>query len=511
MPDSVPLTGHRVPTARSALDLVEPADRHTIINAWTKVKDEGRSHASVALLGSKSLNASVQIFDVRANHGVFVGIIVNTDGEVRALADAAEIMQPPPRLARTRKDAEAIVILAEPSLTEMLGWDVSEVVGKRSLEFVHPDDHDRGINMWMECLTRPGSTCRSRLRHRHRDGRWIWLEVSNHNLLDDPAFGYVACDMFDISEEMEAHEAVRASEQLLRRLAGALSVGVMQFDLERNLLYANERLYELVGAEPGTNEAELMTCIVDPAAFEDALLRVLGGDDVDMELSIDPIGGGGRRRCTLAMRVLANVDGTVIGGVGCLTDITDAARMRSELERRATYDDLTGCMNRSAVMSLLAAMLGAPDERPGRTGGIAVAFVDLDAFKAVNDQFGHAVGDDLLVAVATRLRGVIRGADVVGRLGGDEFLVMCPDVADEAGARALGARVSAAIASPLDIEGNSLLPTASVGVAWTAVRDGVDAEALIAEADAAMYTAKHLGHGQLVVATSRRSVQASSR
>src|SRR5688572_6649914 len=65
MPDSIPLNGQRIPTARSALDLVEPADRHTIISAWTKVKEEGRAHASVALLGSKSLNASVQIFDVR--------------------------------------------------------------------------------------------------------------------------------------------------------------------------------------------------------------------------------------------------------------------------------------------------------------------------------------------------------------------------------------------------------------------------------------------------------------
>ena len=139
----------------------------------------------------------------------------------------------------------------------------------------------------------------------------------------------VDCEMFDISEEMEAHELVRASEQLLRSLAGALPVGVVQFDLDRRIVYANERLYEIVGAHPDTDEDTLLTCVVDSNVVEDALARLYSGGDVDVELYMDRLDGSGRRLCTLAMRALINGDGAVIGGVACLADITDAARMRA--------------------------------------------------------------------------------------------------------------------------------------------------------------------------------------
>ena len=418
-------------------------------------------------------------FDVTPEHGVYIGVIVATHSATTALEDAARGASVPTRLARTRKDAMAVITDAEPTVTAMLGWDEPEIVGHRSLEFIHPDDHERAINMWMECLSRPGETCRSRLRHAHRDGRWIWLELSNHNLLDTPGAGYVDCEMFDISEEMEAHEVVRASEQLLRSLAGALPVGVVQFDLDRRIVYANERLYEIVGAHRDTDEDTLLTCVVDPDVVEDALARMYSGGDVDIEMYIDRLDGGGRRRCTLAMRALINGDGAVIGGVACLADITDAARMRAELEERAT-DRLAHRLPEPIVGDRGAGGDARDDATTSRrrtiTSDIAVVFVDFNRFKSVNDRFGHAVGDSLLAEVGARLRGVVRGDDVVGRLGGDEFLLVCRNVTDGDEALALGERVTAAITSPLTIGPASLSPTASVGVAWTGARRGIEAE-----------------------------------
>ena len=518
MPHTVPLTNHRIAIARSALDLVQPAHRYAVITAWERAKTEGASRATVVLAGEAKTTAIMYLFDATPEHGVFIGIIVATDSSVVTLDEAPAVDPTPTRLTRTRKDAMAVIIGAEPTVTAVLGWDVSEIVGQRSLDLIHPDDHERAINMWMECLSQPGYTCRSRLRHAHRDGRWIWLEFSNHNLLDDPAAGYVDCEMFDISEEMEAHELVRASEQLLRSLAGALPVGVVQFDLDRRIVYANERLYEIVGAHPDTDEDTLLTCVVDSNVVEDALARLYSGDDVDVELYMDRLDGSGRRLCTLAMRALINGDGAVIGGVACLADITDAARMRAELEERATVDSLTGCLNRSSVIAALAAMLTTtPTDVPSdQSPGVAVVFVDFNRFKSVNDRFGHAVGDSLLAEVGARLRGVVREDDVVGRLGGDEFLLVCQNVTGDAEALSLGERVTAAITAPLTIGPASLTPTASVGVAWTVAGRGIDAGALIAEADAAMYRAKHARDGRPVVVSSRhgaahRSVRRSSR
>ena len=116
-----------------------------------------------------------------------------------------------------------------------------------------PDDRERAVESWMGMLARPGQSNRVRLRHRRRDGSWLWLEITNHNLLDDPSHGYVRAELMDISDEMVAQEALRAREQLLHRLAEALPLGVFQVDRDGAVVYANERLAEglrATGARP---------------------------------------------------------------------------------------------------------------------------------------------------------------------------------------------------------------------------------------------------------------------
>lgn len=488
VPPSVPLDGHRVLAARSALDLVQPTDRYTIIDLWAATKTHGAGRAQVHLVGSDPpVPATLHVFDVRQVHGVFVGVLVADDGASPLVFDGlADIEPPPPRLARTRKSELAVIEAVDSAVTEMLGWSPDKLVGASSLDFIHPDDHERAIDLWMECLSRPGHTCRTRLRHRRRDGRWLWIEMSNTNLLDEPDAGYVDCEMIDISDEMEAHEAVRSSEQLLRRVAAAIPVGVAQFDLSGRILYANERLYEIVGAPPDADEESLLACVVDRRALAEGVAELRSGTDIDLELTVERADGGGRRHCTMALRTLTNDDGEVIGGVFCLNDITDEARMRTELERRATLDELTGCVNRRTVLSRLREATADVS----LSGGTAVAFVDLDEFKAVNDHHGHAVGDALLVEIGARLRSTVRAGDVVGRLGGDEFLVVWPDVADEGTAESLGERLSAILHEPVAVAGVRLEVRASIGLAWVPAGSAADPDALVAQADARMYRVK---------------------
>jgi len=200
---------------------------------------------------------------------------------------------------------------------------------------------------------------------------------------------------------------------------------------------------------------------------------------------------GGERVCLLSLRALTDATGAVNGAVGCLSDVTEGVLLRHELEAKASTDALTGCLNRSATLSVLVRATAA-SAAAGR--GLALVFIDLDDFKSVNDLYGHAAGDRLLVAAADRLRASVRDRDEIGRLGGDEFLVICPGVESAEQAARIAERLATSIEARVDVGPGIVDLHASLGVAWT--DEGLDMDALIAQADTAMYESKRLGlHG----------------
>lgn len=170
------------------------------------------------------------------------------------------------------------------------------------------------------------------------------------------------------------------------------------------------------------------------------------------------------------------------------------AVVEERLERQATTDELTGLINRPAALELLNRQLDSA--RADRTP-VALLFVDLDRFKLVNDSYGHAVGDDLLLAAADRLRTSVGPLDTVARLSGDEFLVAMP-ATDVVRAREVASRVCEVFAEPFELIGTAWV-TVSVGVVVATDIDDVDATLLIRDADTAMYEAKAAGRGGFVM------------
>ena len=293
------------------------------------------------------------------------------------------------------------ILKADEAITKILGWSAEELEGHRTVEFIHPDDHALAVDNWVEMLAVPGPGRRVRLRHRRRDDSWVWFEVTNHNLTRDPDHKCVVSEMVDISEEMAAHEELRAREQLLDRLATAMPVGMFQIDAERRIVYTNDRLHQILGVErSGTVEEQLATVAeADRPVLERALEATLGrGLEADIEVQLQLSPDEAPRFSTVSLRALSSEDGTVTGAMACVADVTDSVRMREELVRRATFDELTDCYNRASIMLALEANI----ERSG--GERAVVFVDVDCFKAVNDEHGHAVGDELLRVVARQLQ-----------------------------------------------------------------------------------------------------------
>lgn len=341
-------------------------------------------------------------------------------------------------------------------------------------------------------LSAPGVGRRARVRHQHRDGSWVWFELTNHNRLNDPAYGDVHSEMVNISDEIAAIEALHVSQEL-RRLTEALPLGVVQIDAAGRVVYGNQRLLTILGNELAATIEEQL-CEVVPADREPlaiALHDLHKGRDSDPEVELSR--HGETRRCRLSLRVLRSEQGSRTGAIVCISDITESARMRDEQQIRATYDALTGCHNRASILAILDRTLQASTPE----SGTAVLFVDLDGFKRINDLWGHPVGDELLRRIGARLLTSTRGRDYVGRLGGDEFLIVCNDVVSEEQAVAIAERITRALRDVIDIGTIQIEPKASIGVAWT--NGGMDSQGLVAAADAAMYDSKREGLGRVIL------------
>jgi diguanylate cyclase (GGDEF)-like protein/PAS domain S-box-containing protein len=499
-PPSVGTIRHQpipLPDGRATMtDLVIPADRLKVVETWEQCKRSGVGFGRVHMVTEPERRMRLTLVDAQEVHDCWLGFLVDDDSTATTARPQLhpEMLAIPtrPRVATIRKSWAAVITEVDASITSMLGWEPADMLGLRSSVFVHEDDRDRAVDNWMDMLANKVSR-RIRYRHQCRDGRWLWIEVE-HILFDaeNPDDIEVEGRYTDISDEMAAHEEVRYREQLFSRLADSLPTGIAQIDRSGTVIFANRRLavvLDVVSAEATVED--LLAPVKGDARplLERALKRAFEQqDEYQVEVEVDT--DGRPRHCSVSLVPVTNQDGTASVLV-CVNDVTESALLRQELQAQATFDELTGCYNRRPVM---AAVEHALDEDGS---GTAVLFIDLDNFKPVNDRLGHAVGDELLTIVADRLREISRPGDIVGRLGGDEFLLVCRDVEDaEKAALAIARRVHQALHEPILLESGTVDLGASIGVACST--PGTTAEELVSRADRAMYRAKRQSDGPVL-------------
>jgi diguanylate cyclase (GGDEF)-like protein/PAS domain S-box-containing protein len=290
-------------------------------------------------------------------------------------------------------------------------------------------------------------------------------------------------------------EALRAAEQLLRRLTEALPVGVLAVAVDGSVTYRNERLASIVGAPEAGTATEQFDSVV-PAERRRLFAALSGalehGRDSDLEVSVRPRSAS-LRRCLVSLRALTNDSGAVTGAVLSVSDITKDVDLRNEPDDRARYDPLTRCLNRDSVLAALESRLAVR----GLRKWTVVVFVDLNDFKGINERYGHVAGDRVLRHVATRLRDVAREEDLIGRLGPDEFLLVCQTTDHPLRMLSIKERVASALSSPVHVGLEWTVAHASIGLAYAAAGE-VGAEELVALADAARNESKRRGDGALV-------------
>lgn len=197
----------------------------------------------------------------------------------------------------------------------------------------------------------------------------------------------------------------------------------------------------------------------------------------------------------LTISSVCNEAGDIMHYVALFTDITRQKQQQSQLEQMAHYDALTGLPNRVLLADRLQQAFAGELRKQS---GLTVAYIDLDGFKAINDEHGHEIGDQLLIKVARQMSNTLRGSDTLARLGGDEFVIIINQTKPE-GSLLLIRRLLEAVAEPVSINNSLLTVSASIGVTFYPQADVVDADQLLRQADQAMYQAKLRGKNQYYV------------
>jgi diguanylate cyclase (GGDEF)-like protein/PAS domain S-box-containing protein len=297
-----------------------------------------------------------------------------------------------------------------------------------------------------------------------------------------------------LGEGDEAAEALHAAEHRFRALADHAPVGILLSEAGLRLGYANSRFAELAGMDAerllGTGWLDAIHSQDLPGLYQ-MLQAVLCGDVTEpVELTVRLVATEHAQRY-LALRFSpTTTPRRAAGFVGTAEDITERRAWQEQIAYQAHHDPLTGLVNRRRLVELVTSLLGSQRQRDRE---FALIFCDLDGFKAVNDTFGHAAGDRVLIEVARRLLRTAREDDVVARVSGDEFVIVLRGVASGPDAEIAANRHLAALLAPFVVNRTEVPLSASMGVALPATYDS--AESLLQAADAVMYDAKASGPG----------------
>ncbi|MRW82738.1 EAL domain-containing protein [Pseudoduganella sp. FT26W] len=291
-----------------------------------------------------------------------------------------------------------------------------------------------------------------------------------------------------------SRQQLRESEARFRGAFGQAAVGLAQLSADGRWLRANRKLLDIVGYTEEELRGMHVSDLVTPEDWQiDApLLRALA--DGELETSSREkryLCKDGRRIWVKATVTAMQPDGSHASLVAVVEDISQRKQYEEELMHLARHDALTGLANRTLLLDRVSQAI-AQARRSGNQ--VAMLFLDLDRFKTINDSLGHDAGDRVVVEVGRRLKQAVRDADTVARFGGDEFVVLMPELPTEHIAAALAQKILNALFEPMLIHGHEVAPACSVGISLYP-RDGADGKVLLKNADAALYQAKAMGRG----------------
>ena len=374
----------------------------------------------------------------------------------------------------------------------MLGFEPGEVdvSVERWPELVHPDDFPAVMESVQQHLRGETAAHDIEMRGRTKDGGWRWLRTTGRVVSWD-AEGrplMMSGTHADISERKQLELALREAAMVF----DSSLEGIMVVDPQMRITKVNAAFTHITGYAPEEvlgQSPKVLSSGRQDAEFYREMWRTLAAHEVWRGELWNRRRNGEVYAELLTISCVRDAKGVVQHYIGVFSDISQIKSHEAELHRIAHFDPLTGVPNRRLLVDRLHQSLG----RAARTDtGLAVCFLDLDGFKAINDEYGHAVGDLLLIEVTRRITEVLRVEDTLARLGGDEFVVLLTDVSCERDCTVVLDRILQAVQVGMPFEGRELRVTVSIGVSLFP-GDNADADTLMRHADQAMYLAKEAG------------------
>jgi diguanylate cyclase (GGDEF)-like protein/PAS domain S-box-containing protein len=355
---------------------------------------------------------------------------------------------------------------------ETIGYEPEELVNKRVSDFLHRDSLADGVANWVELRKMAGATSTSRRPWTRKHGGYIWLEASYLNRGEDSIMAVV----WDITEKRKQEQELADITAQFQILADEVPAAVFRCDTDGTVLFHNARWSQLIDDHAGDTRLHDLVSGADAVRLTETL-AALAADGSSERRTVDLDSRDGSIVWRLTLRPTGDFGAGRITVVGSIEDVTATVRLHAEIR----HDTLTGVLNRHGLDERLEQMLA---EDPDTT---LVAFIDLDGFKPVNDQYGHDAGDVVLIEVARRLGEILRPGDAVGRYGGDEFVVVCRGIPRGEDAK-IARRIDEAISGTVSVPGGEWQASASVGT--TRLSSSGDLAAVMRAADQAMFEAK---------------------
>ena len=391
--------------------------------------------------------------------------------------------------------SDGLIRYVSPAFETILGYPASEAIGMNGVELAYPDDLYVLRDTMVNGSTRHRSSA-AEIRLCTRAGRWRWFDVLVTDLSQDPSVGGFVANLRDVTDRKAQAEALNEAQEAFRHAFDDAPIGIGLVALDGRILRANRAMGVLFGRTQedliGRSVSHL-THPADLAASDDHRERLNRGEIGSYRMEkryVRP--DGSIVWAALSVSLVRDTSGQPLYQIGQLEDITDRKALADQLAHDAAHDAMTGLLNRASFTQRVTAALETRTDRK-----IAVLFIDLDHFKVINDSLGHVLGDELVEMVAGRLRDTLRPDSVVARFGGDEFVVLCDDLADEEAAMTVARRLLVAIAEPVALSTQEVFVTASIGIAMASA--DATSDTMLRDADAAMYQAKNTGRARAVM------------